>query len=308
MKIAVLGGNGAVGSRVVTKLRDRGHDVTRVGRNGAVNDVVADLGAADKSGYRSAIAGMDVVINASGLEEPELARNAGDARFVDISATAAYLDTIVGAPAAGGILAFVGLAPGLTTLMATELPADSGDHVDVAVALGEGEKHGRAAVEWTVGLLGKNFPDGASGERIRNLTRPRTLEGPPGSRKRFVRADFPDHLAAGGDGRRVENYLAMSSTAATWSLRAANLIPAVGGPMLRRVHLPGSDEWSVLVRNRITGRWSYASGNNQSEATATMTVAAVEAAHNRIDPVLFITDVLESHGLTHWDIHIRTGR
>jgi hypothetical protein len=39
-----------------------------------------------------------------------------------------------------------------------------------------------------------------------------------------------------------------------------------------------------------------------------MTVAAVEAAENRIDPVLFTTDVLESHGLTHWDIHIRTGR
>lgn len=308
MKIAVLGANGAVGSRIVTRLRDRGHVVTRVGRNSAANDVVVDLGLADGTGYGAAVAGMDMVINASGLEDPQLARHAGGARFVDISATASYLETITGSPGSGGVLAFVGLAPGLTTLMATELPAESGDHIDVALTLGEGEKHGRAALEWTVGLLGKKFSDGTSGELIGNLTRPRTLQGPPGSRKRFVRADFPDHIAAGGDGRRVENYLALSSAAATWSLRWANLLPALGGPMLRRVHLPGTDEWSVLVRNRMTGRWAYTSGRNQSEATATMTVAAVEAAENRIDPVLFTTDVLESHALTHWDIHIRTGR
>lgn len=308
MKVAVLGANGAVGTRIVTKLRDRGHDVMRVGRNAAANDRVVDLGVVDKSAYAAAVADVDTVVNASGLEDPALAHEAGIARFVDISASAGYLEKIIAAPAAGGVLAFVGLAPGLTTLMATELPAEAGDHIDVALTLGEGEKHGRAAVEWTVGLLGTKFPDGAGGGMIRNLTRPRTLEGPPGSRKRFVRADFPDHLVAGEDGRLIENYLTLGSAAATWSLRAANLLPAVGGPMLRRVNLAGTDEWSVLVRNRTTGRWSYTSGHNQSEATATMTVAAVEASENRIDRVLFTTDVLESHGLTHWDIHIRTGR
>ncbi|PYE19191.1 NAD-dependent epimerase/dehydratase family protein [Williamsia limnetica] len=308
MKVAVLGANGAVGARIVTTLSGRGHDVVRVGRRAAADDRLVYLGAADKSEYVSAIADVDTVINASGLEDPALAQQAGTARFVDISATAGYLEKIIAAPAAGGVLAFVGLAPGLTTLMAGELPAESGDHIDVALTLGTGERHGRAAVEWTAGLLGTKFPDGASNAMIRNLTRPRTIEGPPGSRKRFVRADFPDHLVAGEDGRLIENYLALSSAVATWSLRAASLLPAVGGPMLRRLHLPGTDEWSVLIRNRTTGRWSHTSGHNQSEATATMTVAAVEAAENRIDPVLFTTDVLESHGLTHWDIHIRTGR
>ncbi|ORM28744.1 NAD-dependent epimerase/dehydratase family protein [Williamsia sp. 1135] len=307
MRIAVLGAKGAVGTRIVTKLDERGHDVVRVGRNGAGGDRVVDLGAADTSAYAAAVADVDMVINASGLENVALAQQAGNARFVDISATSGYLEKIAAAPAAGGVLAFVGLAPGLSTLMASELAAEAGDHVDVALTLGEGEKHGRAAVEWTVGLLGSTFVDG-SGQSVRNLTRPRTLEGPVGSRKRFLRADFPDHVVAGDDGRLVENYLALGSGAATMSLRIANLCPAVGGPLLRRVHLPGSDEWSVLARNRTTGRWLHTSGHNQSEATATMTVAAVEAAENRIDPVLFTTDVLETHGLTHWDIHIRSGR
>lgn len=307
MRVAVLGANGAVGGRIVTKLSGRGHDVVRVGRKAAVNDRVVDLGSPDTSEYAAAVADVDVVINASGLENPALARQSGNARFVDISATADYVEKIIVDPAAGGVLAFVGLAPGLSTLMAAELPAESGDHVDVALTLGEGEKHGAAAVEWTVGLLGTTFVDG-SGQSVRNLTRPRSLEGPLGSRRRFVRADFPDHIAAGGDGRVIENYLALTSAAATWSLRLANLLPAVGGPLLRRVHLPGSDEWSVLVRNRTTGRWLHTSGHNQSEATATMTVAAVEAAENRVDRILFTTDVLETHGLSHWDIHIRTGR
>ncbi|WP_307797352.1 NAD-dependent epimerase/dehydratase family protein [Williamsia soli] len=307
MRVAVLGANGAVGRRVVTKLDERGHDVLRVGRNGATNDRVVDLGATDTSAYATAVSDADMVVNASGLENPALAQQAGNARFVDISATAGYLEKIAAAPATGGVLAFVGLAPGLSTLMASELAAEAGDHVDVALTLGEGEQHGRAAIQWTVGLLGSTFVD-ASGQSVRNLTRPRTLEGPVGSRKRFVRADFPDHVVAGDDGRLVENYLALGSAAATLSLRIANLVPAVGGSLLRRVHLPGSDEWSVLARNRTTGRWLHTSGHNQSEATATMTVAAIEAAENRIDPVLFTTDVLEIHGLTHWDIHIRSGR
>lgn len=307
MRVAVLGANGAVGTRIVTKLGERGHDVVRVGRNRAGADRVVDLGAADTSAYAAAVADADMVVNASGLENLALAQQAGNARFVDISASSGYLEKIAAAPAAGGVLAFVGLAPGLSTLMASELAAEAGDHVDVGLTLGEGDEHGRAAVEWTVGLLGATFVDG-SGQSIRNLTRPRTLGGPVGSRKRFVRADFPDHVVAGDDGRLVENYLALGSGAATLSLRMANLFPAVGGPLLRRVHLPGSDEWSVLARNRTTGRWLHTSGHNQSEATATMTVAAVEAAENRIDPVLFTTDVLEIHGLTHWDIHIRSGR
>ncbi|HEY9312867.1 NAD(P)H-binding protein [Williamsia sp.] len=309
MKIAVLGANGAVGARIVEKLSGRGHEVVRVGRNPASNDVVVDLGASGGAAYREAIDGMDVVVNASGIEDPALAKEAGTARFVDISATPRYLEKIMAAPAAGGVLTCVGLAPGLTTIMATALAADSSDGVDIGLMLGAGERHGRAAVEWTAGLLGATFTDYATGVKIRNLVGSRVLEGPHGSRKRYMRTDFPDHLAIGADGPHVANYLTMSSVSATLALRMAALVPSVGRPLMRKIHPGGSDEWSVLVRNRNTGRWLYTSGHNQSAATATITVAAIEAAQGRIDPVLLSCDVLDTNALhLHWDIMIRSGR
>jgi hypothetical protein len=271
--------------------------------------VLVDLADSGGEAYRAAVDGMDVVVNASGIEDPALAKEAGAARFVDISATPRYLEAIMAAPAAGGVLTCVGLAPGLTTIMATALAADSSDGVDIGLMLGAGERHGRAAVEWTVDLLGTSFTDYVSGERIRNMVRSRILEGPHNSRKRYVRADFPDYLAIGSDGPHVANYLTLSSVSATLALRAAALMPALGRPMLRKVHLPGSEEWSVLVRNRNTGRWLYTEGRNQSEITATITVATIEAAQGRIDPVLLSCDVLDTNALhTHWDIMIRAGR
>jgi uncharacterized protein YbjT (DUF2867 family) len=309
MKIAVLGANGAVGARIVDKLRSRGHEVVRVGRNPDSNDVVVDLVRSGGDAYREAVDGMDVVVNASGIEDPALAKDAGAARFVDISATPRYLETIMAAPAAGGVLTCVGLAPGLSTIMATALAADSTDGVDIGLMLGAGEPHGRGSVEWTVGLLGTTFTDYASGVRIRNLARSRVLEGPHGSRKRYVRTNFPDYLAIDADGPHVANYLTLSSVPATLALRIAALVPSLGRPMLRKIHPRGSDEWSVLVRNRNTGRWLYTSGHNQSEATATITVAAIEAAQGRIDPVLLSCDVLDTNALhAHWDIMIRAGR
>lgn len=252
-RILVLGARGAVGRHIVARLTERGHTPIRAGRS-PENDVVVDA-----AGPLDALRDADALINASGIEDARLARLGMP--LYEISATTGYLRGIT----AGDAVLGVGLAPGLSTLMAAALPAGP---IDVALVLGAGEKHGAAAVAWTVGLLGASFD--SAGERVRNFTRPRRIGGTT-----FVRADFPDALLL--DRPELRNYLALTSPAATLALRAATWLPPLR-PLVAAVHPPGSDAWSLRVENRRTGDWLAAEGRNQSRATAALAVAAVELA------------------------------
>ncbi len=70
MKISIFGGAGFIGSRIVKRLRNSGHEVVAVVRNPQKGDVLAQMGATVKIGdlknredVRGAIAGADAVIN-----------------------------------------------------------------------------------------------------------------------------------------------------------------------------------------------------------------------------------------------------
>lgn len=276
MKAIVLGARGSVGARVVELLRVAGHDVVRVGRARADADVVLDLTASDLSDYRELTAEADVVINASGLERVDLAVSSG-APFVDISATSTYFAALAHTPPRAGALLSVGLAPGLSTLAAAELAANTGDAIDVALVLGEGERHGAAAIGWTIGLLGTRFDDPASGAQVMNLTEPRMMGSAP-RRRGYVRADFPDGAVVGPErGVAVRNYLALSSPAATLALRGATRIPRWGARLMS-LHLSGSDQWELFVQNRRTGEFVEMRGREQSVVTADVTAVAAELA------------------------------
>jgi len=56
MKIAVIGGQGLIGSKVVAKLRDGGHDVIAASRRSGVNSLTGE-------GLTNALAGVDVVVD-----------------------------------------------------------------------------------------------------------------------------------------------------------------------------------------------------------------------------------------------------
>jgi len=64
MKIAVYGGTGQVGSRIVAEARGRGHDVTALSRHGGAGVTVSD--AADLDQVREIAASHDVVVSALG--------------------------------------------------------------------------------------------------------------------------------------------------------------------------------------------------------------------------------------------------
>jgi saccharopine dehydrogenase-like NADP-dependent oxidoreductase len=290
MRVLVLGGYGAVGRHLVSMLRHDGHTAVAAGRDTGRADAVMDLDDPELDAYRATLPRVDVVVNASGAENPRLAALAGasDCAFIDISATAGYLDQLRQLPSRGPIIVDVGLAPGLTNLLAIAVhsQARTPGPIDLAVLLGAGERHGAAATDWSYRLLGAHFHD--DDRRIRNYTRPEafTLPGHRGPR-RLVRLDFSDqHTLRRELNVPVRTFFGLDSRLATAALAALTWLPGASKAP-RGLHLPGTDRWIVLARGHDgTARW--AQGRSQSRATAAVaaeaTARALSAPHG-VHPV-----------------------
>ncbi|MEJ9079397.1 saccharopine dehydrogenase [Gordonia malaquae] len=273
MKALLLGGRGAVGTVVRRELERSGHSVTVASRS---SDTPIDLHGDLDTLSESAI-DHDVVINTSGVERADLATAVGDTPLVDISATGSYLADLRRS-AVGLVVLGAGLAPGLSTLLVSDVVDAPGDAVDVFVMLGAGEKHGAAAVEWTEGLIGSDVFAPPESGRVINLRESVRATGPDGVMRRYLRADFPDHVLLSGDGGpTVRTYFTLTSAPMTSSLALVARMPVLR-PTLRWAPPIGSDRWHVAARNRRTGTERSTSGAGQSEATGVLTALAAERA------------------------------
>lgn len=287
-RVVLLGGTGAVGRPLSDLLERDGLEVSHVSRRG---NPAIDL-ARNPEALAEVSRGAALVINATGTELIGVAQHS-QAPFIDISATADYLLELSKAPPAAGVIIGVGLAPGLTTLLAREVSTGPQDEVDVALILGVGEHHGPAARAWTARMLGASFSSPIDRDTVRNFTRARTMPTPGRGRRRVVRADFPDGAFPVQAGARVRTYLGLTSRAATLALSAATYAPALLGPMLS-LPLPGSADWSITASSRTSGRSIAARGNGQSLATAQLTAltAAKALAASTSSHVRFMTDLV----------------
>lgn len=130
MRIAVLGAYGKVGRHLVTEAVNQGYSVTAVGRD---SSKLSRLEAAayhtgsivDAPMIRSLAFTHEVIINAAGTEHPTLAEQASEsgAAFADISASAPYLRVLGRLQVRKGpVLAGLGLAPGLSNILADATP------------------------------------------------------------------------------------------------------------------------------------------------------------------------------------------
>lgn len=276
MRALLLGARGAVGTVIRRELERDGHVVTAASRAEA-GGVRIDL-RGDLAPLGTIAAHHDVVINASGIERAELAAATGRTPLVDISATGSYLAALR-ASARGPVVLGAGLAPGLTTVLAAALESRPHDQIDVLVMLGSGEKHGPAAVAWTAGLVGTDVHLPPEGGEVRNFRTSLRAEGPDGRTRRYLRADFPDHILLAPSGAPViRSYLTLGSAAMTASLDLVGRLPALRGALSIAPHV-GSDAWHVVARNRRTGERRQAAGAGQSEATGRLTaLAAVRIA------------------------------
>jgi hypothetical protein len=301
MTVLVLGGYGAVGARIVAELRHEGAEAIAAGRDPVRADRVVDL--RDEASYRAALSTVDVVVNASGLENPNLAVATTDygAAFVEISATTDYVAALERLEPRAPVLVSVGLAPGLTNLLAAAVHEAAAGPIDLLVLLGAGEGHGAAATAWSYRLLGHGFRD-PTGDQVRNYTRPTAFDLPGGGRRRAYRADFSDQHALTLDlGVPVRTYFCLDSRIATTALAALTWVPGASR-FPRGLHLPGSDRWLALARaSDGTRRW--ADGRGQSQATALMaaiaarTVPALPAGIHHLHDVLTLDDVPRGRGI-----------
>lgn len=276
MKALLLGANGAVGGHIHTALLDAGHDVTAAGRRAPEGGVSIDISGEDLRNLTDAAREHEVIINASGVENPHLPQAIGDSTLVDISATSRYLRQLRAAAPHASMILGVGLAPGLSTMLAASLDHEPGDDIEVALMLGAGEKHGPAAVAWTQRLIGAPITVCPETHVLMNFREASSFTD-AGRTRRYLRADFPDHLLLGKQhGIQVRNYFALDSPVAT---RALELVARI--PMTRRLvsAVPpfGSERWSIVAKNRRTGQTREASGSNQSRATGILTARAVQA-------------------------------
>ncbi len=300
MHALLLGASGAVGTIIRRELEREGHRVTTASRREAPASAQTTAAAeatagqarrserVDLSGDLGPLAALaethDVVINASGIERTDLAGATGATPLVDISATGSYLAGLKAA-ARGPVVLGAGLVPGLSTVLVSALEQRPGDELDVLVMLGAGEQHGPAAVAWTAGLVGTDVFQPPEGGRVRNLAESLRVKGPDGRTRRYLRADFPDHIVAasgreeqGGGSAAIRSYLTLSSRAMTAALRVIGRAKGLSGVLGMAPHV-GSDAWHVVARNRRTGERLEAEGSGQSEATGRLTaLAAVRAA------------------------------
>jgi hypothetical protein len=278
MRALILGARGAVGRRTAEHLEALGHAVTRAGRDTRAGWARLDLASSDGwHELRGISAHHDVVINATGVEDPRIVDAVAGTLLVEISATAGYLEALD--PAAPIVLG-AGLAPGLSTIMLASLGAQPGDELDLAVMLGGGEAHGAAAVAWTADLAGRPLHRPPERRAVYNLREGRTLPGPGGGR-RSLRADFPDHLLLGEQGGyAVRTYLATDRSLSTTALWLVGRIPRLRSLVRRAPHL-GGDGWSLTAQHRRTGQAVVAHGRGQSNTTALLTAHLADAAMRR---------------------------
>lgn len=278
MRALLLGARGAVGTVIRRELERDGHAVTAASRaeaEGSRVDLHGDLGSVSRIA-----AAHDVVVNASGVERADLAAAVAGVPLVDISATGSYLD---GLPlmASGRVVLGVGLVPGLSTVLAAALTTGAGDELDIFVMLGTGEKHGPAAVEWTAGLVGTDLHRPPEGTRVRNFREGRRAVGPDGRSRRYLRADFPDHVLLRASRSTIRTYLTLGSAPMTASLDLVSRMPILRGALAAAPHL-GSDAWHVVAESRRSGRRLQASGRGQSLATGRLTaLTAVRAVEGK---------------------------
>lgn len=277
MRALVVGASGAVGTNIAETLEAHGHEVTRAARRPRPGTVQVDL-RQDRAGFARLAAEHDVIVNASGVEDPAVAHHLRGATLVDISATGSYLGKLRQAADRVGasVVLGAGLAPGLSTALVGDLDAREGDEIDVAIMLGSGEKHGAAAVAWTQSLAGAAIGSRPEVHAVTNFRERRTMRGGDGRRRTYLRADFPDHTLLGASGGySVRSYLALSSRPMTAALSLVGAAPSLAG-LVSAAPAVGDDVWALAAINRRTGERRGASGRNQSQATGELTALLAE--------------------------------
>jgi hypothetical protein len=327
-RILVIGGYGAVGTRVTSTLDawfpgrvvPSGRDGVRARRSGGVR-----VDVTDHPGFRQTLDDLgDISVAVLCVEPPDesVARMCLERgiHVVDINATQPYLDAVASldttaADSGATAVLSVGVAPGLTNLLARRAHESVGgaERLDLTVLIGAGEQHGPDALRWTLaGLAEPASP-----------ARPtRTVLPGYGTRTAYP---FPVSdqytLARTLDIPEVTTRLCLDSrllTTALFALRRPGLRHAVGRPAVRRgligafgrVHLGGdgfvvrADAWrgDQHATCALTGReQSRVTGLVAAHVTRELIQASLPPGVHHIEQLPTLAELPEisaRHGVT----------
>lgn len=168
-KIMIIGGHGKVGQSITKELQH--YPLILAGRS---KDKIRSF--LDKEKIQAEICSMDIhhidftklngvgwVIVCVDQENTKLVEfcDAHGIDYMDVTANSEYIEKIQQLKLQGTsrILLGVGLAPGLTNLLAEKfiMMHPSADTINIEVILGLGEKHGEAAIQWTLDNFLKGY-------------------------------------------------------------------------------------------------------------------------------------------------------
>lgn len=288
-KVLIVGGYGQVGRALAELLAPglsgriiiAGRDATKAHAAAAeighgTSGRVVDLFATDSGDVLDGVGLVVVCLDQEDTSFVESCLTRG-IHYVDISARFRFLrqvEALDGVARRNGATALlsVGVSPGLTNLLAARVCnyMERVDQIDIVLELGLGDRHGRAAVEWTLDNLDAEFDLVDNGEitTVRSLGERLDIRGPgTWARGPAYRFNFSDQHVLGRtlDVPRVSSWLRFSSRALTW-LMAKTAGHGLGWLLRRRwcrrlavwllttVHL-GSDRCGVAVR--AMGRTTY---------------------------------------------------
>ncbi|MGK5558534.1 saccharopine dehydrogenase family protein [Actinomadura kijaniata] len=292
-RVLIIGGHGAVGREAAAALTGR-FAVTVAGRHperaAPVPGATAlrlDLG--DASALDAALDDAGTVLMCVDRDNARVARACLErgVHYVDVTASHPVVAGIEALePARATALLSVGLVPGVSNLLA-RMCADAGaDAVDIAVLLGTGERHGAAAVAWTLDAVAGIGPSWRA-----------RFPAPHGTRTvhRFPFSDqytLPRTLGLA----RARTGLCLDSRALTALLPRARTplrvprVRAAAERVLARVHT-GGDGFAVTATGG--GRSVAFTGRRQSRATGLAAALAVERLPGLPPGVHHIEEVID---------------
>lgn len=308
-----MGGYGAVGSKIARLLRDvqpedrviiAGRSLEKARR--AAEPLGMEARAVDLSnsaGWAVALTGVDVVIaciDQTSTDFVEMLASRGIA-YVDVTAGDDFFRKVEALALPSPVVLSVGLAPGLSNLLAVRAAdaLDMVEAVDIGLLMGTGDEHGSAAIAWSTARMFD--PEAPRDDRVVDF-------GAEFGRRTAYFMDFADqHVLARTMGwpsvtTRVTYDSRFLAAALFWTGRtfAGNRTMET---LVRKIsHMPtlGSDKCvlSVTARGSVANapaeRTAFFHGRREASVTAAMAVAITqEALASRVGPGVHHAHMLE---------------
>ncbi|TGN19600.1 saccharopine dehydrogenase family protein [Leptospira idonii] len=255
-------------------------------------------------------------------------------RYLDISASSSFISlaekyrTEKKTPGSIAVLG-VGLAPGLTNLLTKHLIRPSTgkiDSVDISVLLGLGENHGKAAIEWTIDNLNKDYFVLEKGipKKVSSFTDPKKADfGAKLGTKTAYRFDFCDqHILPktlrldsvstrlSFDSGFITNSIAVLKKLGVFSILRINWIRNLFVFLFQNIHI-GSEDYALHVKINVQKeegtetKEAIVAGTKEGEMTGKITALAAKEVFFRDDTgIFYMEEVLDFETITN-DASIR---